>query len=76
MDQGTPDEPKRIACPLCRNILRLEGFEITEHDDGTYTADPIVECSHDPCPAYFAIEHSRVRFVPKLKPPAPTKKKR
>jgi hypothetical protein len=67
---------KRILCPLCGNILRLEGFEITEHDDGTWTADPIVECSHNPCQAYFAIEQSRVRFVPRPKRNPPPKLKK
>ncbi len=67
---------REIRCPLCRKGLRLEGFEIDVHADGTFSADPIVECSHDPCPAYFAINHSRAFFRTKPQLSVPTRKRR
>jgi hypothetical protein len=46
----------------------LEGFEITEHEDRTYSADPAVECPQDGCGFTFFITRSRVELItPKAK---------
>jgi RNase P subunit RPR2 len=56
---------KRIACQRCKQPMTLEGFQITEHQDGTYSVDPAVECPHD-CGLHFFITRSRVdTFIPR-----------
>ncbi|MDQ3820402.1 MAG: hypothetical protein M3362_22350 [Acidobacteriota bacterium] len=56
---------KRIACPRCGRHLRLEDFEITEHTDGTWTAEPSVICTREGCGFNFFIIRNKVEAVQK-----------
>jgi hypothetical protein len=56
------EKVKTIRCPKCRGRMTLEGFEIEEHADGTWSCDPSAECPWD-CGAIFFVTHSRVEWV-------------
>jgi phage terminase large subunit GpA-like protein len=53
---------KTIPCPRCGGSMSLDDHEITEHEDGTWSADTSVICPHD-CGAQFFITHGQVELV-------------
>lgn len=55
-------EVKKIKCPKCGRPLALEGFEVTEHPDKTWSAEPSVECSWD-CGANFFVTRGMIEWV-------------
>jgi hypothetical protein len=56
------NNPRLIVCPGCARALRLEGFGITHHSDGTWTADPSIICSWEGCKAHFFVTRSNVEW--------------
>jgi hypothetical protein len=60
--QPAGKKPKKIACPRCREHMTLDDFEIVEHEDETWTANPSIVCPWD-CGANFFITRSKVEWV-------------
>jgi hypothetical protein len=42
--------------------MTLDDFEITKHEDETWTAEPSIICPWD-CGAYFFITRSKIEWV-------------
>jgi hypothetical protein len=57
------EKVKKITCPRCKRHLTLEGFEVVEHEDDTFTAEPSVICSWEDCGVNFFITRSKVELV-------------
>jgi hypothetical protein len=60
--QSANEQPKKIGCPKCRELMTLDGFEVITHEDDTWTAEPSIICPWD-CGANFFVTRSKVEWV-------------
>ena len=57
MSDELKQKTRIVSCPECSQRMTLDEFEITVHEDGSWSADPALECPWD-CGTHFFITRS------------------
>jgi hypothetical protein len=70
---GKPDKPFQqsgeahwfIACPGCGGHLDLSMWGVTEHEDGTLSIAPSIQCfgAEKPCNAHYFVVRNQIRWM-------------